>query len=91
MRVKIYDPVVEIKIDDIGFERSDNMIDALQGADALVVMTPWSEFATVNPEQVINAMVGRLIIDPHGIMDGKALCKLGCNYARLGSRSNEIS
>ena len=90
LRVKIYDPVVEIKMDDIGFERSDNMIDALQGADALVVMTPWSEFATVNPEQVTNAMVGRLIIDPHGIMDGKALCKLGCNYARLGSRSNEI-
>ena len=91
LRVKIYDPVVEIKFDDVGFERSDDMMDALEGVDALVVMTPWSEFATVNPEQVIGAMGGRLIIDPYGIMDGRALCESGCNYARLGSTSIEIS
>lgn len=57
---------------------------ALDGADALVVMTPWKQFAGVAATEVKARLKGRLVIDPHGVLDEKACRAAGLDYHRLG-------
>jgi UDPglucose 6-dehydrogenase len=60
-------------------------LDAVHGTAALVVMTPWKEFAGVPLNRVTAAMRGRHVLDPYGILDGSRCRELGMEYARLGS------
>jgi UDPglucose 6-dehydrogenase len=59
--------------------------DATQGADALVVMTPWREFSGVALELIQSAMRGRVVVDPYGILDGEGCRRLGMKYYRIGA------
>jgi UDPglucose 6-dehydrogenase len=81
-----YDPAATIAA--AGFPRvrvCSSALDAVRGAAALVVMTPWKEFASVPMDQAAAAMQGRHVLDPYGILDGNRCRKLGLKYARLGS------
>jgi UDPglucose 6-dehydrogenase len=44
-------------------------VEALAGADALAVMTPWKEFSPIGAARVRQALNGKLIVDPYGILD----------------------
>ena len=60
-------------------------LEACLGADALLVMTPWSEFSTVAPADLRQQMKGHVIIDPFGVLDGRACHAAGFSYHALGS------
>jgi len=60
-------------------------LDAVRGAAALVVMTPWKEFVGVPMDQAAAAMRDRHVLDPYGVLDGNLCRELGLEYARLGS------
>jgi UDPglucose 6-dehydrogenase len=60
-------------------------LEACRGADALLVMTPWSEFSTVAPGDIRREMRGEVIIDPFGVLDGRACEAAGFSYHALGS------
>ena len=59
-------------------------LDACQGADALLVMTPWREFAKLGGPAIAAALQGRTVIDPYGILDGPGYVAAGLAYHRLG-------
>lgn len=60
-------------------------LESARNAMALVVMTPWKQFASVDLEAVRSAMRGREIVDPYAALD-RALCaKHGFRYHSLGS------
>jgi UDPglucose 6-dehydrogenase len=59
-------------------------LDACQGADALVVMTPWPEFARLGGPAIAAALKGRTVIDPYGVLDGPSCAAAGLSYHRLG-------
>ncbi len=42
---------------------------AVEGVDALAIMTPWKEFSTVDPAEIKAAMSGRIVVDPFGVLD----------------------
>ena len=59
-------------------------LDACRDADALVVMTPWPEFAKLAPPALAAALKGHTVIDPYGILDGHGCEQTGLSYYRLG-------
>ena len=61
-------------------------LDACDGAAALVVMTPWKEFSKYTAAQIAERMVGRTVIDPFAMLDGRQLTAAGFTYHRLGGQ-----
>jgi UDPglucose 6-dehydrogenase len=73
------------------FREEATPVAACVGADALVVMTPWPQFAEVDLAAVRAAMRGRLLVDPHGRLDGGRAEALGFTYHKLGRPARERS
>ena len=83
---RAYDP--EAKINPAEFPRvsiSPTALESLAQADALLIMTPWKEFAGVSPEEIRSRLGGNLVIDPHGMLDHRACLAAGLRHLRLGS------
>lgn len=85
-RLALFDPVVPASV--VAHERASaagSALDAAQGADALIVMTPWPEFSRLDPAALAQRMAGRVVIDPFAILDGPALRAAGFAYFTLGA------
>jgi UDPglucose 6-dehydrogenase len=81
-----FDPQVRLEPGTIpSFHQASSALDACRGADALIVMTPWKEFAGIAPAQIKSAMRGSVIIDPLSTLDRTAAVAVGFSYHRLGS------
>lgn len=84
-RFNLHDPVVSAeaagKSNGQGF---DSPLAALDGADALMVLTPWPQFRAVDPSEVAAAMKGRLVLDPYGVFEPNSAAKAGLVYHTLG-------
>jgi UDPglucose 6-dehydrogenase len=63
-------------------------LDACAGSDAVVVMTPWPEFKTLDPAAIASRMRGKLVIDPFSCLDRAACVKAGLKQTVLGATSN---
>ncbi len=59
-------------------------LDAVEGADALVLVTEWSEFRNPDWAQLADRMRGRLIVDGRNIYDPAAVREAGFDYAGIG-------
>jgi len=87
VNVKVYDPVA---MDEcrrrIGetVTYAQNMYDAVQDADALMLVTEWKEFRMPNTEMLLQSMRGRLILDGRNILDGEELHQAGFEYHCIG-------
>lgn len=82
---RAYDPHVRLNGGLLNVAQAESALDACRGADALAVMTPWPEFAAVNLAQVRQAMRGRVILDPFGLLGREACAEQGLQHFRLGS------
>ncbi len=61
-----------------------SMYDALQGADALVIVTEWDEFREPNWNRVRSLLHTPIIIDGRNMYDPKEMEKLGFVYHSVG-------
>jgi UDPglucose 6-dehydrogenase len=59
-------------------------LDAVEGADALVVMTEWNEFRALAPERLRQAMRGQVVVDLRNIFDPSVMHKCGFTYTSIG-------
>ena len=57
---------------------------AVDGADALMLVTEWKEFRIPNTETLLSKMRGRLILDGRNILDGEELHQAGFEYHCIG-------
>ena len=48
-------------------------------------MTPWPQFKDITGDQLLDSMVGRVIIDPYRMLDREDLAAKGFTYAALGA------
>ena len=60
--------------------------EALAGADALVLMTEWSEFHLPDFEKMAGIMKGKVIFDGRNIYDPVEIKKMGFKYFGIGRR-----
>lgn len=64
----------------------ESALEAIQGADAVVVATEWPEFASLNWEEVRRLMAHPVVLDGRNCLDGDHLRELGFAYAGVGLR-----
>jgi UDPglucose 6-dehydrogenase len=84
-RIQAHDPVAQIDGSEFPHVTTfPTAFDAARDADALIVMTPWRAYASLPVAELPQLLRGRLIIDPHAVLDGAECQRLGFQYHRLG-------
>ena len=66
------------------FSTAPTAMDALSGADALLVATEWSEFVAVNPADVAQAMRTPIVFDGRSVFNVAAARAAGIRYQAFG-------
>lgn len=87
--VRAYDPVAEHECQRIYGQRDDlqlvdDRMEALQGADALVICTEWIEFRTVDFAALKAALRFPVIVDGRNVFEPKAVKDAGLMYFGVG-------
>jgi UDPglucose 6-dehydrogenase len=83
--LRLYDPVVPATAArHPAAYAASSALDAAEGADALVIMTPWPEFRALAPAELARRMAGRVLIDPYAVIPGRAAAAAGLDYHTLG-------
>jgi UDPglucose 6-dehydrogenase len=86
--VSAYDPVAEDQARALvsGITFADSPLDAVTGADAVVLVTEWSELVGLDWAKVAEAMSGDLVVDGRNALDADAVRAAGLQYEGIGRR-----
>src|SRR5581483_8582043 len=84
--VRAYDPVAEEEARKlmVGVEFADSVLDAVEGADAAIIVTEWPEFSEVDWNEVAQRMPGRLIVDGRNMIKREDVTAAGFAYEGIG-------
>jgi UDPglucose 6-dehydrogenase len=84
--VVAYDPVAGERARDLlgSVELTDSAPEALEGADAAVLVTEWPEFAELDWARTAEAMARPLIVDGRNFLDPEGLRRAGFTYEGIG-------
>jgi UDPglucose 6-dehydrogenase len=85
--VRVYDPVVGDKAEHMlaGARITESALDAVDGADAVVLVTEWPEFAELDwTGEVKSRMRVPLVVDGRNFLDRDALVDAGFTYEGIG-------
>jgi UDPglucose 6-dehydrogenase len=84
--VVAYDPVAAERAAGLlgSVEMANSALEALEGADAAVLVTEWREFAELDWAAAAARMVKPLIVDGRNFLDPDALVKAGFEYEGIG-------
>src|SRR6266571_3246169 len=91
--VRVYDPVATdtgrdaleregVQMDTIIF--CQNAYEVAEGADALVIVTEWNEFKSLDMHQIKRAMHHPVLIDGRNIYEASEMKRLGFTYRGIG-------
>jgi len=83
--LRLHDPVVPASaVDHAKAKSAADPIDAARGADALMILTPWPEYRQIAPTRIREAMRGRVVLDPYGVLEPGAAHAAGLEVHTLG-------
>jgi UDPglucose 6-dehydrogenase len=87
-RVCAYDPVAEEAARGLlpGVAFASSALEAVEGADAVVLVTEWPEFAQLDWAEVGRRMRGDLVIDGRNALNGLGVADAGLTYEGIGRR-----
>jgi UDPglucose 6-dehydrogenase len=87
--VSAYDPVAEERARELlpNVEMSQSALEALDGADAAVLVTEWPEFAELDWGEVAKRMRNPLLVDGRNFLDPEPLRAAGLIYEGIGRPS----
>jgi len=89
--ITVYDPVVPASVvDHPKLTMAHTVVEAVRGADVLIIMTPWQEFKELQPFDLAKMMAGRTVIDPYQVLARKACRAAGLDYFTLGLSSQRM-
>ena len=91
--VRVYDPIAsttgkdaleraEVRLEDVHFCK--NAYEVAEEADALVIVTEWNEFKSLNMAQVHSAMRRPVLIDGRNIYEATEMNRIGFIYRGMG-------
>ena len=88
-KVNVFDPeamknVKEIYGDQLTY--TENQYQALEGADALIIATEWSEFRTPDFEKITALLPSKLIFDGRNLFDLDQMKNCGFHYESIGRK-----
>jgi UDPglucose 6-dehydrogenase len=84
--VSAYDPVAETEARKLvsGITYADSPLDAVSGADAVVLVTEWPEFIELDWREVAASMRGNLLVDGRNALDPELVRAAGLIYEGVG-------
>jgi UDPglucose 6-dehydrogenase len=84
--VSAYDPVAELPARDLlpSVEFCESPAEALEGADAVVLVTEWPEFGELDWQALRERMANPLIVDGRNFLDPAELREAGYTYEGIG-------
>lgn len=88
--VRVYDPVAmenaskEVK----GMTMCENSYAVADGADALLVLTPWNEFKQLDMKRIHKSMKQPIFVDGRNMYDPDEMRKMGFTYRGVGRGYN---
>ncbi|MDR2107471.1 MAG: UDP-glucose/GDP-mannose dehydrogenase family protein [Holosporaceae bacterium] len=84
--IKIYDPSFSGQAAEIfrGIPFGDNAYDVCNGADAVIILTDWSEFRALNLKELNGRVKNPLLIDLRNIYTLSEVNSSGFNYCSVG-------
>ncbi|MBL22587.1 MAG: UDP-glucose 6-dehydrogenase [Rhodospirillaceae bacterium] len=89
--IKAYDPagMEEAKpiLPDVAW--CEDTYDALDGADALVIVTEWNEFRSLNLDRMKSALKAPVVVDLRNIYDPDTMREAGFEYSSIGRPARE--
>ena len=81
--VHVHDPVVLPSV--VPFAKGfKDPISCAEGADVLVIITPWPEYRDISLINLFSVMSGRVILDPYRMFDCNEAVSAGFSYYALG-------
>lgn len=87
VKIRAYDPIsmsVCKKMTDRNIYYATSMYDAIEGADAVVLVTEWKEFRNPDWNRIVGAMNNNIVIDGRNVLVGTVSSALGIRYFRIG-------
>ena len=88
-KVRAYDPIAKdnaIEACRVPFEAVDSALAAVEGADALLIVTEWQEFRSVDLKQLKAKMRQSLIFDGRNLFDPAKMKSAGIEYVGIGQQ-----
>ncbi|MEA2153959.1 MAG: UDPglucose 6-dehydrogenase [Solirubrobacteraceae bacterium] len=84
--IRVYDPVSEDEARELirGVYFAEDALDAVAGADAVVLVTEWDEFLKLDWNEVAHRMAGTLVLDGRNALDAAAVTAAGLTYEGIG-------
>lgn len=67
-----------------GIDYCDNAYQAIDGADAMVILTEWDQFRALDMERVKSALKGDVVVDLRNIYSPEDMAKRGFAYTSIG-------
>jgi UDPglucose 6-dehydrogenase len=88
-RIRAYDPVAEEEARKLirGVDFAGSALDAVEGADAVVLVTEWAEFKELDLDAVAERMRGRLLVDGRNFLEPQRVAAAGLIYEAIGRPS----
>jgi hypothetical protein len=85
-RIRVFDPVAidEARSMIRGVHFAADALDAVEGADAVVLVTEWDEFLQLDWDDVAGRMAGKLVLDGRNALDAAAVIAAGLMYEGIG-------
>ena len=83
--LRLHDPVVPVSAakhpNAIG---AADPVQAAEGADALMILTPWPQYRSIPPKKIAASMRGRVVVDPYAVLNLCAASSAGLDIYTLG-------
>jgi UDPglucose 6-dehydrogenase len=76
-KLRTHDPVVPAS-------NTRQPLEAAQGADALMILTPWPQYKGIAATDIAKAMKGRIVLDPYAVLDRREAKDAGLMVYTLG-------
>jgi UDPglucose 6-dehydrogenase len=87
VKIRAYDPIsmdVCRKMTDRDIYYATSMYDAIEGADAIVLVTEWKEFRNPDWNRIVGIMNNNVVVDGRNVLMGTIPSTLGIRYFRIG-------
>jgi UDPglucose 6-dehydrogenase len=82
--VRAFDPAVHAAVLPAGASFAPTALAAAEGADALLILTEWPEFAAISPAAIAAALGDGVVIDGRIVLDAERIASAGLRYRGLG-------
>ena len=91
--VRAFDPVATDNAREVlpaAVQYCEDAYDAASGADALVIVTEWNQFRSLDLDRIQQAMQGRIVIDLRNVYDPQRMRERGFEYDSVGRAARDL-